>query len=201
MPMDHARRSSSDSDHQNAPPPLARAQGGVGTQVVVPGASTHSGEVGAQSGAAGTGGTLSLSLAPSLTQGGRADTQGRRAVPTGAVPRARTQGGVGTQVVVPRASTHSSEVGAQSGGAGTQGGRAAPMEVPNTPPCFARARRGRTNVCMFSLRVLGPSMSFGLWPMWYYRGGLSPSKRPPRSLRSPPVSMPSGHGRSSTSST
>ena len=136
-----------------------------------------------------------------LTQGGRADTQGRRAVPTGAVPRARTQGGVGTQVVVPRASTHSSEVGAQSGGAGTQGGRAAPMEVPNTPPCFARAQRGRTNVCMFSLPVLGPSMSFGLWPMWYYRGGLSPSKRPPRSLRSPPVSMPSGHGRSSTSST
>ena len=144
----------------------------------------------------------SLSLPRPLShagwEGGHPGTKGG---PHRGVPRARTQGGVGTQVVVPRASTHSSEVGAQSGGAGTQGGRAAPIEVPDTPPCFARARRGRTNVCMFSLPVLGPSMSFGLWPMWYYRGGLSPSKRPPRSLRSPPVSMPSGHGRSSTSST
>ena len=59
--------------HPLPPPPLARAQGGVGTQVVVPRASTHSGEVGAHSGAAGTGGTLSLSPSPPLSRrvGGR----------------------------------------------------------------------------------------------------------------------------------
>ena len=30
MPMDHARRSSSDSDHRNALPPGARGTGGIG---------------------------------------------------------------------------------------------------------------------------------------------------------------------------
>ena len=180
------------------PPPLAWGPGRQGEHPggLEPRASTHSGSSSSTRGVGPRASTHRGSGRGSEDQGGvGAGAQGRREDPI------EVTGGVGTQVVVPRASTHSSEVGAQSGGAGTQGGRAAPMEVPNTPPRFARARRGRTNVCMFSLPVLGPSMSFGLWPMWYYRGGLSPSKRPPKSLRSPPVSMPSGHGRSSTSST
>ena len=120
-------------------------------------------------------------------------------------PRASTHSGgsSSTRGVGPRASTHrgSGRGSEDQGGvgAGAQGRREDPIEVAGAPPCLARTRGRRALVC--------PRNSPAA-PEW----GGSQSKRlkgvppPPaaraaRSLASTLATMPSGHGRSSTSST